>query len=168
VQYCSWSDAHRELTPLSRRHNLPSIALLPLVKVRAGAIALLLVEAWLALKSRLLMEPLLLVIAALPIETCLLLLLLRGVVWAAVETVLRRLCKPARQRVSCDAAWHSSNSPMLPCQCSLDLQELVEFQLVAMHECQDMGRACVSLLPAHSACCGNLCFALSCKPVSLT
>jgi len=72
--------------------------LLPLLEVRPSTIRLVLVEAGLALKSWRLTRALLLVVAALPVESALpllLLLLRRRIIWPTVEIILRRLDKPA-------------------------------------------------------------------------
>ena len=72
--------AYRELTPLPRlRDGVPgAIVLLPVAEVRATPIPLLLVEATLALEPWGLIEPLLLIVAALAVEAPALRLLLLG------------------------------------------------------------------------------------------
>lgn len=92
-----YAGAYRELTPLSSlRNGVPgAIVLLPVVGVRATPVPLLLVETAPALETWGLIEPLLLVVAALAVEAPPLgLLLLGGETWSAVDVILGRLGKP--------------------------------------------------------------------------
>ena len=101
-------EAYRKLAlPSEGRRRLPPIGLLPLVEVRAGSVALVLVEAWPALEAWGLVEGalvllLLLIVAGGAVETLLLLLLLLllRVVWTPIERVLRRFDKPTDESVN--------------------------------------------------------------------